>query len=497
MNLPDLSGVSAARSLIFLTGLGFLLQWTALVIVGRAVFAGIRARRRLRAVAPAHVSPRVRVRSDLEIPAVSSAAPGSNLAVAMAVAGWALPLIAATISWRRAFAEIKSVGTVHAFGERLALLQHGLAHHLSTSNWTAWSVSMACLLGALVFALDANERYAYGHRLHRLTMTYAPIASGLLFALLAAAAALFTGEVKRSFDTIDDANSSERTLQALHKLAEARVLLDSAAATALIGGVFVFIMIAAAIARAKEPAPSAGRSAQNSDSASESASTSGKKKSPSVRRIVLALAAMMLLGIYFSAEVWSFVEENEAAPLPVTQRGRFPFSPSITTPEIEGPDAMDADLERELETQAAPTIALTPTQVEVAGFPRPMSSVASSLVELREVQTLRQANSSFSGTALLLVDQGVEGQRLKRVLRAVEEAGYGRVYFLFVIPGAIQRPLFGNLETMHTTAVSTWLRHTAEGEPVEVPDAERFSDTAKRIVDARKNGAPVVLLIDE
>ncbi|MBK8010495.1 MAG: hypothetical protein IPK13_04050 [Deltaproteobacteria bacterium] len=470
--------------------MGFLLQWTALVIVGRALWDGVRQRRRDRMPAPAYVSPRVRVRSDLSNNPVGPTTQGSNLALALAVAGWALPLIAATISWRRAFLEIKSVNAVHAFAERLALLERGLAHHLSTSNWTSWSVFAACLLGALIFALDANERYAYAPRLERLTMTYAPGAAGLLFGFLAAAAALFTEQVRRSFNTIDDSNSSDRTTQALHTLAEARVLLDGAAATALIGGIFVVIMIASALTRTKASSPPAEPSTRGSERSAP--------RRVSARRILLAVAAMMLLGIYFSVEVWSFAEENEAEPLPITQRGRFPFSPSVTTPQIEGPDVIDADLERELETQAAPTIALSPDHVEVAGFSRRISNVASALIELREVQTLRQAKSSFSGAVLFLVDRNVDGQRLKRVLRATEEAGYGRVYFLFVIANAISRPLLGDLETLHTTSVSAWLRQTSEAKVIEIPDRERFNETARRIVDAQANGAPiVVLLVDE
>lgn len=216
-------------------------------------------------------------------------------------------------------------------------------------------------------------------------------------------------------------------------------------------------------------------------------------------RLPLAVSASaVLLAALLLVVARPMAAENDL-PWPPSQGTQLVSPGPPPTPDLTGPDAPDR----------APVVEVFRDRLGLDGMTvADFEALESMLTTLRNNHRLLHPSEDFPGMALILADPATPIPRLTSALRAICSARYHRPMFAFAKKEAHVRPVIGNLERVRITGARLRMTCTEDedddepGEwknavPLRLSDFADHGAFARRLVELRRAGKPVIVNIDQ
>jgi hypothetical protein len=220
--------------------------------------------------------------------------------------------------------------------------------------------------------------------------------------------------------------------------------------------------------------------------------------------LVLSTAALLLAALLF-VEARPLAAENDL-PWPPPTTGAQLVSVEPPTPDVIGPDAIER----------APVVLVYRDDLGLDGTKgEDFQSLEDKLVTLRNNYRLLHPGEGFGGTAVIVADPTTDIPRLISVLRAVRGSDYHNPMFAFTKGDIIHRPVLGKLQRIQSSGARIRLAYLdgqdedeyefddeAEAEqrknavPLRLSDFADHGAFARRLVELRRAGKPVIVKID-
>jgi hypothetical protein len=205
-------------------------------------------------------------------------------------------------------------------------------------------------------------------------------------------------------------------------------------------------------------------------------------------------------------KVRSTAAENEL-PWPPSIGSQFVMPGGPPTPDLVGPDA----------PERAPVVGVFRYHLTLNGAAiKDFDELEDKLVTLHNHYRLLSPSEDPTEAALIEADAGTPIARLASVLRAVRRVSYRRLpMFVFTRTKTHVRPVFGKLEWVVATGARFRLAYTDHRDdddddydydeyvgdwknavPLRLQDFADYDELARRLVDLRRAGKPVLIKID-
>ncbi|HMF41958.1 MAG TPA: hypothetical protein VKQ32_14890 [Polyangia bacterium] len=347
------------------------------------------------------------------------------------------------------------------------------------------TVTRVCLLAALIFiaglwlTLDARRRAGGGPSL--------PIGAITGLGLLPAIAGIWSWD-----EMLADAYRASVGVP----FAQYRALLERGAAAArarleLFARVSSFTIVALAVVavvlifrlRRRVPAPS-----------DDAGAALSRRRSLLTSAIALAIAVVLVLAV-------SPMRAENGLRWPPAQQDDVRWF-NAGTPDVVGPDAITGGPIINVWTvEGDPSKAMIELdQHEVAA-----DALVNRLWTMRQEFAQRHPDQEFDGVVVTVVNRDAPYRAVVSMLRAVHDAGYPHPLFTFTRHENVERPVFGRLQRQRASGARVTLidatdaafaddpKAGASGTLVRLSDFHAYDALARRIVELRRAGQPVVL----
>ena len=226
-------------------------------------------------------------------------------------------------------------------------------------------------------------------------------------------------------------------------------------------------------------------------------------RSPSPRGTLIASAAALLLAALLVHQTRPMAAEN-TLPWPSSEGLLVVFPNGPPTPALIGPDL----------PERAPVVEVHRDHIGLDGATvEDLESLEDKLVTLRNNYRLLHPSEDFNGLVLLVADPATPMPRLFSVSKAIRRADYHQLLFAFTRQETLVRPVIGRLDRLYTTCAragvfySDWKdkwgddpdddaapwKHGPELRAQDFPDYAAF---ARRLVELRRQGKPVVVKVE-
>jgi hypothetical protein len=220
-------------------------------------------------------------------------------------------------------------------------------------------------------------------------------------------------------------------------------------------------------------------------------------RSPRSARLPLAVtAAVLVFAALLVLQARPTAAENEL-PWPPTTGSQYVYPGGPPTPDLAGPDA----------PQRAPVVIVFRDRLTLDGpfAVLDFDDLESKLWTLRTNFRLLHPGDDFDGMALIVADAATPIARLTSVLSAVCGSWYHRPMLAFTAKQTHVRPVFGKLERVVVTGARIRLAcadhdddpgEWKDAVPVRLQDFADYDSVARRVVELRRAGKPVVVKVE-
>jgi hypothetical protein len=221
-------------------------------------------------------------------------------------------------------------------------------------------------------------------------------------------------------------------------------------------------------------------------------------------RLPLAVsAAAILVAALLVVQARPMAAENDM-PWPAPSGGVQMAGGGPPTPDVTGPEPIER----------APVVHVYRDRIGLDGTTdEDFESLESKLVTLRNNYRLLHPSETFNGMALIFADPATPSARLTSVLRAVREADYHMPMFGFGRTESLLRPTLGKVERYIVTGAQIRVAYPdgvdefeyddeaeaarwKQATPLRLQDFADYGAFARKLVELRRAGQPVLVTID-
>jgi hypothetical protein len=212
-------------------------------------------------------------------------------------------------------------------------------------------------------------------------------------------------------------------------------------------------------------------------------------RTSATKETLAGCACLVVAGGLFAATA-PYRAEN-SAPVPVDPQGVAPTPNDVRLPALEGPDAISF----------APVLGIAANgKLELDG--RALAAPEQLDAELASAKTnwtILHPAESFRGSLIVLAETGASTAQLRDLLRRAYGAGYHELQLALGSWRTFQRPLLGTLRRGHfNAALATSALDPPSGTSaalVQAHDFARYDELAAKVVEQRKAGRAVVIVL--
>jgi hypothetical protein len=209
------------------------------------------------------------------------------------------------------------------------------------------------------------------------------------------------------------------------------------------------------------------------------------ERSPAQPFAAVVLLALALIGFLLARPMQ---EENTLA-WPSEGRSGPPWA-KVQTPRLDGPDAV----------QRAPVLEVTRERTTLNGAEVDGGELHDRLVSMRNNYPLLHTDRGFDGEIALVAASDAPLDRVLHALAFASLAGFDHPRFIFFQTSTQQRPILGPIVYTRSTAAAVTAVWTGEearagATVVTARESATWAALATRVVKARRQGAPVALVV--
>jgi hypothetical protein len=224
---------------------------------------------------------------------------------------------------------------------------------------------------------------------------------------------------------------------------------------------------------------------------------------PSARRSLIAAGAALLLAALIFHQARPMAAEN-TLPWPKREGMQVSFPNGPPTPDLIGPDPV----------QRAPVVEVHLNDLRLDGAEgQDPQSLEDKLITLRNNYQLLHPGDVFNGIAIVAADARTPMPRLFSTLKAILRADYHQPLFAFTKDWTAVRPVLGKVDRLYTTGAAAGVFYSdgkdkwgddpdedaapwKDAVALRSQDFPDYGAFARRLVELRRQGKPVVVKVD-